>query len=70
MIYLEEIVPPETPPLNDVRDAVLTDLNYIRQGELKESIFQQLLNEYQLVFDLQAEELDGFEEVVRNKLDR
>ena len=70
LIYLEEIVPPETPPLGDVRDAVLTDLNYIRQGELKESIFQQLLNEYQLVFDFQAEELDGFEEVVRNKLDR
>lgn len=70
LIYIEKITPPETPPLEEVRDAVLTDLNYVRQGELKESIFQQLLTEYQLVFDFQAEELEGFEEVVRNKLDQ
>ena len=68
LILMEEVIPPETPALKEVRDDVLADLNYVRQGELKRSILKELLNEYQLVFDFQAEDLDGVESKVREQL--
>ncbi|PQB05384.1 peptidyl-prolyl cis-trans isomerase [Aureitalea marina] len=68
LVYLEDVVAPKTPPLDEVREEVLADLNYVRQGELKASIFKELLSQYELVFDFQAEELSGVEEIIRNDL--
>lgn len=68
LIYLVDVIPPATPDLSEVRNEVLTELNYVRQAELKESIFKELLSQYQLVFDFKAEDLQEMEAIIRKDL--
>lgn len=51
LVYLEERVEGEMPPLAEVRDAVLRDWNAKRRRQLNDDIYQEFRKRYEVVVD-------------------
>lgn len=58
LVYIEEKVEPQIPPLDTIKDKVLTDLIYDQEKLMDSLIYHELKNKYSIEFELDDELVD------------
>jgi hypothetical protein len=54
LVLLEERIPGEVAPLDEVRKEVLTEWAYKRKQEIQEEFYQTMLEQYEIVYELES----------------